>query len=214
MKETLEGPPVMPNSEGQSDLITLERRSFLAKSALAVTGLVASTSVSSGFLFRTSRPLDLGFLPSAWVKKEGERQVQAYGEYLASLRLKFVTPQQVLKAHARQKGSVWNSLPERHSWRSMGASLKVADRVGATLGMPVKEVTSAYRSPSYNRRCPGAKPNSWHMRNYALDLQYGTSPRNVAAVARKLRDQGYFKGGVGRYSSFTHIDSRGSNVDW
>jgi len=96
----------------------------------------------------------------------------------------------------------------------MGQSLKVADRVGATLGMPVKEVTSAYRSPAYNRRCPGAKPNSWHTRNYALDLQFNTSPRNVAAAARRLRKAGYFKGGVGRYSSFTHIDSRGSNADW
>ncbi len=204
----------MPDFDAQSPLGLPGRRSFLAKTALAATGLVASTSISSGFLFRNSRPIDLSFLPSSWVRLQGERQIQAYAEYLQGLRLKFVTPQQVIKAHARKKGSVWNTLPQRHSWRAMGASLKVADRVGATLGMPVKEVTSAYRSPAYNSRCPGAKRNSWHLRNYALDLQYGTSPRNVAAVARKLRDQGYFKGGVGRYSSFTHIDSRGSNADW
>ncbi|MEJ6646830.1 MAG: D-Ala-D-Ala carboxypeptidase family metallohydrolase [Akkermansiaceae bacterium] len=112
------------------------------------------------------------------------------------------------------KGSLWNNLPERHSWRAMGQTLKVADCIGAQVGMPVKDVTSAYRSPAYNRRCPGAKTNSWHMRNSALDLQFGTSPRNIAAAARKLRERGYFKGGVGSYSDFTHIDTRGSNIDW
>ena len=190
------------------------RRNFLSKSAVAVTGLVASTSVSSAFLFRNSRPFDVSFLPLAWVRHQGEQQVQAYGVYLRALRLKFVTPEQVLNAHARMKGSLWNNLPERHSWRAMGQTLMVADCIGAQVGMPVKDVTSAYRSPAYNRRCPGAKTNSWHMRNSALDLQFGTSPRNIAAAARKLRERGYFKGGVGSYSDFTHIDTRGSNIDW
>ncbi|MGJ8697268.1 MAG: D-Ala-D-Ala carboxypeptidase family metallohydrolase [Verrucomicrobiaceae bacterium] len=204
----------MPYPEDNSHLLLPGRRSFLAKSAVAVTGLVASTSVSSAFLFRKERPLDLSFLPRDWVRQEGERSVQSYGSYLKSLRLKFVTPEQVLKAHAKRKGSLWNSLPERNTWRAMANSLKVADRIGATLGMPVAEVTSAYRSPSYNRRCPGAGSNSWHMRNYALDLKFKTSPGAVASVARRIRKSGYFKGGVGRYSTFTHIDTRGQNVDW
>jgi hypothetical protein len=204
----------MPLSGKNPIPVFSSRRNFLTRSAVVVTGLVASTSVSSAFLFRDSRPFDVSFLPLAWVSQQGEQQVQAYGVYLRALRLKFVTPEQVLNAHARKKGSLWNSLPERHSWRAMGQTLKVADRIGAQVGMPVKEVTSAYRSPAYNRRCPGAKTNSWHMKNYALDLQFGTSPGNVAAAARKLREGGYFKGGVGRYSNFTHIDTRGTNIDW
>lgn len=148
------------------------------------------------------------------MRDQGANEIQAYAEYLQALRLTFVTPEQVIRAHARAKGSVWNVLPERDAWRNMGRTLMVADRVGAHLGTSVSEVTSAYRSPSYNRRCPGAKSNSWHLRNYALDLKFNTSPSRVAGVARKLRDQGYFRGGVGRYSSFTHIDTRGTNVDW
>lgn len=204
----------MPRPEQESHLIIPSRRSFLAKSALVASGLVASTSVSSGFLFRRTRTLDLSFLPKDWVQRQGANKIQAYAEYLQALRLKFVTPEQVIKAHAKSKGSVWNVLPERSAWRNMGRTLKVADRIGARLGTPVAEVTSAYRSPSYNRRCPGAKSNSWHLRNFALDLKYKTSTSRVADAARRLRDQGYFNGGVGRYANFTHIDTRGSNVDW
>jgi hypothetical protein len=29
-----------------------------------------------------------------------------------------------------------------------------------------------------------------------------------------MRSTGLFQGGVGRYGSFTHIDTRGSNADW
>lgn len=186
----------------------------MGRAALVTTGLVVSTSVSSAYLFRRTRKLDLDFLPKAWISREGVNQIQAYGEYLQALRLKFVTPEQVIKAHARAKGSTWNSLPDRDTWTNMGCTLKVADRIGAQLGMPVADVTSAYRSPAYNRRCRGAKSNSWHMRNFALDLKFKTSTARVAAMARRVREQGYYKGGVGRYSTFTHIDTRGSNVDW
>ncbi len=205
----------MPSPEQSLNPVVLPtRRSFLSTSAIAIGGVVASTSVSSAALFRHSTPIDLSFLPKVWAQREGERTLQSYARYLKGLRLKFITPEQVIKAHARRKGSTWNSLPPKSMWRAMGGTLKAADRVAATLGMPVKEVTSAYRSPAYNRRCPGAKRNSWHMRNYALDLQFGTSTYKVAQAARYVRDKGYFKGGVGRYSSFTHIDTRGHNVNW
>jgi len=205
----------MPSpDQSQEHLVLPSRRSFLSTSAIAVGGVISSTSVGSAALFRHSSPIDLSFLPKSWVRREGDRTVQSYARYLKSLRLKYVTPEQVIKAHARRKGSVWNSLPPMSMWRAMGGTLQAADRVAATLGMPIKTVTSAYRSPAYNRRCPGAKPRSWHMRNYALDLQFGTSTSKVAQAARYVREKGYFKGGVGRYSSFTHIDTRGHNVDW
>jgi len=158
--------------------------------------------------------MDLGRLPSVWVKNEGAQKIQNYADYLAGLRLKFVTPLQVIKAHAKTKESLWNTLPPKSMWRAMVGTLQAADHVAATLGQPIKEVASAYRSPSYNRCCPGAKSNSWHLQNFALDLKFVASPSTVASVARQLRSRGLFKGGIGRYDSFTHIDTRGSNVDW
>ena len=121
---------------------------------------------------------------------------------------------QVIKAHARQKGTVWNSIPPKSMWDSMMPTLQAADRLAVALGSDLKEVTSAYRSPAYNARCPGAKPRSYHKQNVALDLMFNTSQSRVARVARELRDNGLFEGGVGRYSLFTHIDTRGYKADW
>ena len=195
-------------------IILPTRRNFLAATTAVVAGVVATTQTSHGFLFRQSPPMDLAKLPKSWVKMEGEGKIQSYANFLEGLRLKNVTPFQMIKAHARKKGSLWNSLPPKSMWRSMAGTLKAADRVAGTLGQPVANVTSAYRSPGYNSRCPGAKPRSWHMQNFALDLQFKASPSTVASVAREVREQGFFKGGIGRYSSFVHIDTRGNNVDW
>ena len=195
-------------------IILPTRRSFIAATAAAVTGLAATTQASHGFLFRQSPSLNLGSLPQSWVKIEGEQKIRSYANYLTSLRLKFVTPLQVIKAHAKTKGSLWNTLPPKSMWRSMAGTLQAADRVAATVGQPVDNVASAYRSPAYNRRCAGAKSRSWHMQNFALDLQFKASPGTVARAARHIRSKGAFKGGIGRYSSFVHIDTRGQNVDW
>ncbi len=207
--------PAMPETtETRNRIIIPTRRNFIAATTAAAAGLAATTQRSHGFLFRQSPPMDLSNLPATWVRHEGEKKIQSYGKFLAGLRLKYVTPEQVIKAHARRKGSVWNNLPPKSMWRAMAGTLKAADRVAATLGKPIKTVTSAYRSPAYNSRCPGAKSRSWHLQNYALDLQFKASTSRVAAVARHVRSQGHFKGGIGRYSSFVHIDTRGHNVDW
>ena len=47
-----------------------------------------------------------------------------------------------------------------------------------------------------------------------MDIVFNCPPGKVAAMARAMRSAGLFKGGVGRYGSFTHIDTRGSNADW
>lgn len=96
----------------------------------------------------------------------------------------------------------------------MGYTLRVIDRISVTMKVPVKEIVSAYRCPAYNAQCEGAKARSWHQANVAVDVQFETSAHNVTAAARSLRDRGLFKGGVGSYSSFTHIDTRGQNVNW
>jgi uncharacterized protein YcbK (DUF882 family) len=96
----------------------------------------------------------------------------------------------------------------------MAPTLKVVDRVSVQLGQPVREIVSAYRSPAYNARCAGASRGSWHQANVAVDVKFPVPPSTVAQTVRTLRSAGYFRGGVGRYSSFTHIDTRGQNVDW
>lgn len=204
----------MTVSQTESRIIMPNRRNFLAAAAAAATGLVATTQTSHGFLFRQSPPLDLGPLPRTWVALQGERQIQSYAKFIEGLRLNYVDPLQIIKAHAKTQGSLWNTLPPRSMWRSMAGTLKAVDRVAATIRQPVREVASAYRSPAYNRRCSGAKSASWHMQNFALDLKFKASPNTVARAARSVRAKGFFKGGIGQYASFVHIDTRGKNTDW
>jgi len=198
---------------GRQTLAT-SRRSFLGVLGTATGGFLLSAGETQAFIFGGRVPeLDLSAMPSHWVRKQGSL-INSYASYLNGLRLKNMTVQQVIQAHARNKGSVWNDIPPRDKWKYMKGTLKVADAVSNRLGQSVKNIASAYRSPAYNSRCPGASPQSYHMQNNALDLQYRTSPRNVYAAAASLRQQGLYKGGIGSYRTFTHIDTRGVNTQW
>ncbi|MFK7850890.1 MAG: D-Ala-D-Ala carboxypeptidase family metallohydrolase [Akkermansiaceae bacterium] len=205
------------------------RRKVIGTIGLASTAFCASTLQSSAWFWKKNDDIPVvkvnssgrtvrasntvGELPDEWVRLQG-RNLKGYSSYIKSLRLKNISTHTVIAAHAKQRGSVWNSLPPKNWWKRMGYTLKVVDRVSATMGVPVKEIVSAYRSPQYNARCAGAKRKSWHQANVAVDVKFHTSPRTATATARSLRDRGLFKGGIGSYSSFTHIDTRGVNVNW
>jgi len=201
-------------NSGKQRTLATSRRSFLGVLGAASGGFLLSAGETQAFIFGGRVPeLDFSAMPSHWVRQQGTL-LNSYASYLNGLRLKNMTVQQVIKAHARNKGSTWNVIPPRSMWRNMKNTLKVADAVSHRVGHTVNNIASAYRSPAYNRRCPGASPQSYHMRNNALDLQYRTSPRNVYAAAISLRQQGLYKGGVGSYRTFTHIDTRGVNTEW
>jgi hypothetical protein len=190
------------------------RRSFLRGSLLTATGLfVATKPIHALSVFSGASNLDTSKLPSEWVRRQGG-ELHSYARYLSSLGLKHISVQDVIEAHAKLKGNIWNALPPREGWSRMSRTLRVADEISVRLGTSVKDVTSAFRSPSYNARCPGAKPNSFHKKNFALDLKFHASTYAVARVARSIRQEGKFRGGVGRYSGFTHVDTRGYNADW
>lgn len=192
----------------------LSRRRALTR--LGLTGLMVSVSTGQASAFfwgSKAEDVDLGGLPDAWVRRQG-RDLERYAEFLAGLKLKRVTPRQVIDAHAKRRGNVWNSLPPRKMWKNIAPTLKAIDRVGESLGCDASEVVSAYRSPAYNARCRGASSRSWHQSNVAVDVKFPVRPSSVAHASRALRSRGVFKGGIGRYSTFTHIDTRGRNADW
>jgi len=171
--------------------------------------------VKSGFGDKHPERTDdiIATLPSEWVNLQG-RDLKKYISYLHSLKLRNVHIHHVIASHAKQRGHVWNRLPPSQWWPRMSKTLGVVDRMASSMNSPVTEIVSAYRCPKYNARCSGAKRKSWHQANVAVDVQFATSTRKVAATARSLRGNGVFKGGVGRYSSFTHVDTRGHNADW
>lgn len=139
---------------------------------------------------------------------------EAYRKFLNRMGLKRISVQQIMDTHAKAHGRIHNTLPPRQLWGNIRSTLLAVDKVSARLGEPVHEVISVYRSPAYNATCPGAKSHSYHMRNNAVDMRYNAAPRKVAATARDMRKAGLFKGGVGQYPGFTHVDTRGTNADW
>ena len=68
-------------------------------------------------------------------------------------------------------------------------------------------INSAYRCPEHNAVIGGEK-NSMHMKGHATDIVVqGMTPDEVADACEKFD-------GLGRYKTFTHIDSRGSKARW
>lgn len=205
------------------------RRTALGRLGVGGLALVAGMTNADAFLSRKqnvpnvtvvggddAKPvlsgLDLNQLPPDWVRIH-QSEIRAYSNFIDGLNLRTIRTQDVVEAHARKRGGVWNQLPPRQWWKRMGYTLRVVERVALEMNEPVTEIVSAYRSPSYNARC-GGRRGSWHQANLALDVRMVSRPSRVSSVARSLRDQGLFKGGVGSYRNFTHIDARGRNINW
>lgn len=86
--------------------------------------------------------------------------------------------------------------------------------VRTEFGGPIR-ISSAYRAHGYNR-CVGGVSNSQHLQGNAGDGQptQGGSADDLYEAALAVRASGLFKGGIGAYRHFVHIDVRGANADW
>jgi hypothetical protein len=124
--------------------------------------------------------------------------------------VRYFTADEVFFRGARDARLQLNTDPPRSLWPSLLAVTRVADEARHRLGKPLR-INSAYRNAAYNRAIGGASA-SIHMRGGALDLS--GSPVTLRRILREMRDEGLFKGGIGRYPTPTHVDVRGKNVDW
>lgn len=141
----------------------------------------------------------------------GEKE---YGEFLETLELRHISKHEVFSAHRRCRNGVRNTLPPRELWRQIRPTLILADGLRNRLGVPLTHIASAYRCPDYNSQCPGAAKFSQHIQNRALDIVFACPSAEAFSEAIRMRAEGLFRGGLGLYSSFIHIDTRGSNATW
>lgn len=82
------------------------------------------------------------------------------------------------------------------------------EAVRAALGDKPIKITSGYRTPEYNRAIGGVK-GSQHCFGNAADITVeGLTPQQVQ---KKLKD---WVGGMGCYSTFTHLDIRNYKARW
>lgn len=72
-------------------------------------------------------------------------------------------------------------------------------------------INSAYRNAQYNKKVDGAA-YSQHLYGTAADIKItGVKPADVAAYAETLLPN---TGGIGIYSTFTHVDVRADKARW
>jgi hypothetical protein len=124
--------------------------------------------------------------------------------------VRYFTADEVFYRGARDAKLQLNSDPPRSLWPSLLAVTKVADEARHRLGKGLR-INSAYRNAAYNRAIGGASA-SIHMRGGALDLS--GSPATLHRILKEMRAEGLFRGGIGRYKTFCHVDVRGKNADW
>jgi len=124
--------------------------------------------------------------------------------------VRYFTADEVFFRGARDARLQLNTDPPRSLWPSLLAVTKVADEARHRLGKAVK-INSAYRSPAYNRAISGAS-KSIHVLGGALDLS--GSPATLHKILTQMRREGLFRGGIGKYRTFCHVDVRGKNANW
>jgi hypothetical protein len=139
---------------------------------------------------------------------------EEYAEFLHSLDLRHISSDEVIDPHRNICNGVDNELPPERLWEKLSTTLRVADEIRERLGAPLVRFSSAYRSPRYNCQIPGAVHNSYHTRNQALDIVYYCKIRDAYNMAVRLRNEGFFRGGIGLYPTFIHIDTRGYSANW
>jgi len=124
--------------------------------------------------------------------------------------VRYFTAEEVFFRGARDARLNLNTDPPRGFWPSLLAVVKIADEARHRLGKPLK-INSGFRSVAYNRAIRGAA-NSLHTKAAALDLS--GSPATLHRILTEMRREGLFRGGLGRYKTFVHVDVRGKNADW
>ncbi len=110
-----------------------------------------------------------------------------------------------------------NTDPPERLYNNIIPVVRALEEIRKRVGGPIR-LLSVYRSPAYNGSIKDASANSRHMEFDAVDFQAVGSAHGSSSdwhrIAKNIRDEGVFLGGIGLYGSFVHIDSRGIEADW
>lgn len=136
--------------------------------------------------------------------------------YVKTKGLRHFKPAEVLYKGTSHGNPVLNTLPPEQIWPNCIPVLWVIDLAREALGHPLS-ILSGYRSPQYNDAVSGAR-HSLHLewRAYHLAPTSGSQlvQYQLLSILRDFRQAGVFRGGIGVYDDFIHVDTRGHNVDW
>lgn len=144
--------------------------------------------------------------------------------FIDAIGLRFFKGSELTCYWSAVRNGVKNSIPPESLWPNIVKTLVVADKLREITGSPLR-ITSSYRSPEYNAQIAGAASGSVHMSFKALDLiPSRVDPDELWRAAIKLRGTKIampdgkrsfvWRGGIGRYPNFVHIDTRGYDANW
>jgi uncharacterized protein YcbK (DUF882 family) len=114
---------------------------------------------------------------------------------------------------SKVRNGVSNKPPARALWANIIPTLRILDRLREDIGKPIN-ISSTYRDKPYNRAI-GSGDGSQHVRFTAIDFTVsGMTPSQVFKRLLAMRERGEWTGGLGKYPSFVHIDTRKNNATW
>lgn len=143
---------------------------------------------------------------------------ESFFEEQNEVQLRYFKPREFLvkgASHFNSRSSAYglNTDPPPDVWKHILPTARVLEELRARLGAPIR-LLSVYRSPKYNHAIEGAL-HSQHVDFRAIDFVCDRSrPDKWAQELIQMRHEGSFSGGIGRYRSFVHVDTRGWNADW
>lgn len=108
-----------------------------------------------------------------------------------------------------------NTLPPPRHWDNLEKTAKVLDELRERLNAPIR-LSSIYRNEAYNSCLSGTASESQHKLMRATDFTAadGRGPAHWRSVLSDMRNEGFFRGGIGIYNTFVHVDTRGVDADW
>lgn len=145
---------------------------------------------------------------------------ETFTEYLNRVRpnLRYFRPSEFMflgssHSNPNHQGYRKNHEPPSQIWPNILKTADVIDEIRHRLMKPIN-ITCAYRSPAYNAAVGGGE-RSQHKQFRAVDfVSSRATGEELYRVAMDLRQSGFFVGGIGRYSTFCHVDTRNRNANW
>ncbi len=133
--------------------------------------------------------------------------------WFATQNIRHFTADELIWYFYKHRAGVSNSFPPENLWPNIIPTLRVLDKLRDYFDRPIS-ISSTYRSPQYNAAIGGAS-KSFHCKFNAIDFTVQkVTPNAAAAILKEFRKKGDFKGGIGIYPSFVHVDTRGYNATW
>ena len=143
---------------------------------------------------------------------------EEFAELINLLELRHFSPEELLALGGQHhtpgdECENKNALPPKHLWSNILDTAIILDELRERLGFAIA-ISSAYRNEPYNT-CVGGVGDSQHLNYKAIDF-VGRSGRSLdwAQELCDMRKAGMFRGGIGLYNTFVHVDTRGNNKTW